>query len=362
MSRFPRRLAFTLVELLVVIAIIGILIALLLPAVQAAREAARRSQCTNNLKQLALAVHNYHDSYKVFPPGMIGTGDLWSGGLDWISTRDRMSGFVSLMPYIEQTALYEQISSPMTYNGRNFPPFGPVPWIGPSAYPPWGQQIPALLCPSDANCARKTATEIAKNNYRFCVGDGICRDYAGFSTNPRGLFGRDCQIGFRDTKDGSSNTAMLSERLYGEEANVVVQGIAAGGIPSGTVLVAPAGCLSRVDPANPRRYSGSAHNWPGRWAYCGQVVWTRFNTCLPPNSPSCTATTSGWWEDSAVIPPTSYHPGGAVVALADASVRFISETIDAGDPTLPEVQSGVSPYGVWGALGSKEGGEPMREF
>ena len=363
MWKSARRLGFTLVELLVVIAIIGILIALLLPAVQAAREAARRSQCTNNLKQLALAVHNYHDSHKVFCPGMIGTGDLWSGGLDWISTRDRMSGFVSLMPYIEQTALYDQISSPLTFGGRDFPAFGPVPWIGPSSYPPWGQQIPALLCPSDGNAARKTPTELAKNNYRFCVGDAIGRDWAGFSTNPRGLFGRDCQIGFKDVKDGSSNTAMLSERLFGQQANVVIEGIAAGGIPSaGSVAIAPAGCYARIDPNNPKLYSGSAHNWPGRWAYCGQVVWTRFNTVLPPNGPSCTATTSGWWEDSAIIPPTSSHPGGVVLAMGDASVRFISETIDTGDPTLPEVRSGPSPYGVWGALGSKFGGEAVSGF
>ncbi|HUT90126.1 MAG TPA: DUF1559 domain-containing protein [Thermoguttaceae bacterium] len=359
MGRFPRRLAFTLVELLVVIAIIGILIALLLPAVQAAREAARRSQCTNNLKQLALAVHNYNDSHKVFPPRMIGTGDLWtSSGAN--TNRDRMSGFVSLLPYVEQVALYDQISGPLTVGGTTYPAFGTEPWTTAHGYPPWTQQVGGFLCPSDGNAARKASSQLCRNNYRFSIGDAICRDWAGFSTNPRGLFGRDSQIGFRDIQDGSSNTAMLSERLYCQNASVVVEGIADGALPDGTLAIAPAGCYGLVNPNNPKLYTGTAYGWGGTGAFCGIVPWVGFNTCLPPNGPSCIATS--WFENSTVIPPTSNHPGGVVLALGDASVRFISETINSGDPTLNEVTAGVSPYGVWGALGSKDGGEALGEF
>jgi glycogen(starch) synthase len=151
---------FTLVELLVVIAIIGILIALLLPAVQAAREAARRSQCTNNLKQFALAVHNYVDTYKVFPPKRAGTQ---SGGCTNCNGNFG-SGWMRLLPFYEQQALYDQWSSPQTFGGTAFPAYGPCPW-GPSdvGYQPYYQQVGVLLCPSDGNAATKNATEYGRN-------------------------------------------------------------------------------------------------------------------------------------------------------------------------------------------------------
>ena len=362
LKRF-RRLGFTLVELLVVIAIIGILIALLLPAVQAAREAARRSQCTNSLKQLALAVHNYNDTHKVFPSRMTGTGETW-GTPDWTTNRARLSGFVGLLPYIEEAPLFDWITGPVDVGGTIRPPYGPVPWVDGNSYPPWAQEIPALLCASDAAAERKAPAEIAHNNYRFSNGDSIQRDVCNFHANPRGLFGSRSEISFRDIKDGSSNTAMLSEHLFGDKANVVGQGVASTGTIQYSFPASPAGCLTVIDPINPRLYLGTAYNWPGRWAYCGQAVWTAFNTVLPPNSPTCISNLvqEGWWEDSCVIPPSSHHPGGVNLALGDASVRFISDTIDSGDPTLFEVTSGYSPYGVWGAIGSKEGGETSVEF
>ena len=148
MYRRVRWLGFTLVELLVVIAIIGILIALLLPAVQAAREAARRSQCTNNLKQITLASHNYHDTAKTFPPMRIGTFMFDLSNNYTATNAGCMSGFVSLLPFIEQTGLYAQISTPQTIAGTAYPSFGPVPWNG--AYTPWDVTVPAYMCPSES--------------------------------------------------------------------------------------------------------------------------------------------------------------------------------------------------------------------
>ncbi len=354
MSKRFRSGGFTLVELLVVIAIIGVLVALLLPAVQAAREAARRSQCTNNLKQAALAVHNYHDTFGVLPPRMTGTGNYWANR-DPVNTNIvRLSGWVLLLPFMEQTPLYDQIKSPLTIGGVTYSPWGPEP--NRTAYTPWTVQVPGLMCPSDGPIRNKGANDLGRTSYRFSVGDSINRSWARDAQSPRGLFGHHSGLTFANVRDGTANTIMLSERLFGANAQMVKEGFGIGGITAdGGVQIAPAPCLALVDPNNRNMYAGNATNWSGRRWASGMNVYVGFSTVLPPNSPACNSST--WDEQNNVIPPTSHHPGGVVAALADASVRFISETINSGDPTIVEPRSGPSPYGVWGALGSKEGGE-----
>lgn len=360
MWRLRRRLGFTLVELLVVIAIIGILVALLLPAVQAAREAARRMSCTNNLKQITLAVHNYHDTFKAIPPRMIGTGVLWGTADSPLYNRSRITAFVLMLPFYEQQPLYDTIASPQVYGGVQYAAWGTSPWTG--AYVPWTQQVPLLLCPSDSQGASKGVNDIARTNYRCSVGDSIHRSWSrADSGQPRGVFGGPgTKIDFGSITDGTANTICLSERLIGINTRMIKEGygLDPGINPDGPR--APAGCYTTRDPNNPKQYLGTVYNWSGRRWNHGVIQYMGFSTVIPPNGPSCND--SGWDERNAVIAPTSNHPGGVMGSMCDGSVRFFSDTINAGDPTLVEVSNvgGMSPYGVWGALGSKSGGESVQ--
>lgn len=352
--------AFTLVELLVVITIIGILIALLLPAVQAAREAARRSQCTNNLKQLGLAVHNYVDVHRVFPQKRAGTT---AGGCA-LSNGNFGSGLMRLFPFFEQSALYAQWSTPQTFNGTNFTAYGPCMWdaVAPN-YVPYFARVPTLLCPSDGAAFNLPATNRGPTNYMLSVGDTVSYDNNDTGTNGariRGPFGNGPNsMSFADITDGTSNTAMLSERLYPNDSWTVRR----GNIHSfAAVATSPAACLGTISPTDRNRFAtgSSVTNWAARFDH-GSASHIAFNTVLPPNSPSCGSTNNddsshGAWS------ATSEHPGGVNVALCDASVRFISETINTGDPTLAPVTGGISPYGVWGALGSRNGREAVSGF
>jgi prepilin-type N-terminal cleavage/methylation domain-containing protein len=145
MSGRIKRSGFTLVELLVVIAIIGILIALLLPAVQAAREAARRLQCTNNMKQMGLALHNYHDTYKAMP-WMRGPSNDGTRNTRPLGNEQTIGAFMHILPFLEQGPLYDIISKPLTVGANTAMPFGPPRdffW-----YTPWTLDVPVYCCPS----------------------------------------------------------------------------------------------------------------------------------------------------------------------------------------------------------------------
>jgi prepilin-type N-terminal cleavage/methylation domain-containing protein len=353
--------AFTLVELLVVIAIIGILIALLLPAVQAAREAARRGQCSNQLKQLALAVHNYTDVHRAFPPKKAGTQ---LGGCAACNGAFG-SGWMRLMPFFEQQALYNAWSSPQTYSGVSYTAFGPCPWDGTAGtYFPYLQQVPTLMCPSDPNIANRSGGH-GRTNYMFSVGDSVYSQGTvgnNGSSNTRGIFANyAAKVTFASITDGTSNTVMLSERLFPGDSRRVGQGNVH---TFSGITTNPASCMTTVDPSDPKRYAASysVTSWSGQWDH-GSTSHIGFTTVLPPNSPSCGDTNN---DDSSngVWSPSSNHPGGVNVAMGDASVRFISDTINTGDPTqaAPSGSGTTSPYGVWGALGSKDGGEPVKDF
>ena len=354
MSRKERQQGFTLVELLVVIAIIGILIALLLPAVQAAREAARRSQCTNNLKQIGLALHNYHDANKAFctlSGGTIGTSP-WDNG-----NNGQLCGMIALLPYLEQGPLWDQISSGGTYGGTTYSPFGPAAWR--TNYPPFREQTPALLCPSDVGSSgRDKSNEQAYNNYMFSVGDHI--NNCAYDRPTRGPFAHQHYAMFRDIRDGTSNTVGLAERCI-HSGDGLIRGDLAMNV--GTTIASNPSLCKATEGTNGRYRSGiELHNEKvvgQRWAD-GRPAWNGINTVLPPNSASCLADNRSWqWG---IFSASSYHPGGANCVMMDGSVHFISETIDTGN--LAAAQPGnnsaaKSPYGTWGSLGSMAGGESV---
>lgn len=365
--RWRERPGFTLVELLVVIAIIGILVALLLPAVQAAREAARRMQCTNHLKQLALSMHNYADTHKTFPPlnvGTTGPGN-WGSGDYRTHNFNRLSWMVHTMPFWEQGALYKQIqvgNLPQTWPGGAHPL-----WNG---YIPYRTLVDVVLCPSDGKGTQKANWELGQNNYNACVGDSIY-DNTG-SENNRGMFSSVKGLTFRDVKDGTSNTLLLSEnsiRPYGDTRCNKIHGCYS--ILSGLDQL-PISCMATRGVGD--SIVGNIapdHQNRGLSLYAGYPMINGFTTVLPPNSPTC-ANGKGEWNWG-IYPPDSFHPGGVNCALVDGSVRFFSNDIDTGNLNCPDPYRqdpclisnnipGTSPFGIWGAMGTRAGGESITDL
>ncbi|MEQ1831065.1 MAG: DUF1559 domain-containing protein [Pirellula sp.] len=337
------RNAFTLVELLVVIAIIGILVGLLLPAVQAAREAARRMQCSNNLKQLGLSLHNYESAYKKFPAANAGTGCRNSAICNTNTTgRARVAGHVFLLPFIEQEPFYQQINSPLS-----------APWSG-NAY--WTNQVATFVCPSDVQF--RPVANVAITNYNFCGGDAatlMCSvDELGDGRNcknPRGIFGEFSFATMGAISDGTSNTIAMSEHTTPSGP----QSIGRAAIVAGGATDTPAGCRAVfVNNQYTVPVNTDVGTRGGRWSD-GAALFTRFNTMLPPNGPSCMEANNHWL--GGMYSAGSRHTGGVNAVFADGSVRFVSQNIDAGNQGLPQTLSGPSRYGVWGAMGTKAGGE-----
>jgi len=390
---------FTLVELLVVIAIIGMLIALLLPAVQAAREAARRMTCANHMKQIALALHNYHDVYDHFPAGNGGMSSTHTiGGVAHTFEEKAIPGDwgcalygpqVALMPFYEQAARYAIAER------NNSTTWGAGVAIDGS--PPFADPISVLVCPSDPRGDSPGGWgNQARFSILFCRGDMV-RNVAynvndagqglnasgAISTananNPlplpanrtaphdgaaiRGLFGYRTQFGMGGIPDGTSNTIAISEGLSGmNSADTPIITNAATGLSVTTISAAA--CLARIDPARRGHYiTGNAFG-RGNMLFDGRPSIAGFQTILPPNGPSCTVGANAAGSDAGIFSAFSAHTGGVNVGLADGSCRFISETINAGNsadwPVAPlplTSPTGASVYGVWGALGTRDGGE-----
>ncbi|MFO0911161.1 MAG: DUF1559 domain-containing protein [Isosphaeraceae bacterium] len=331
-----RRSGFTLIELLVVIAIIAVLIALLLPAVQSAREAARRISCTNNLKQVGIALHNYESAMGVFPPAYVAqsryttTPCTSSWGHTWSNY---------LMPYLEQGN---------KYNALNFD--------HPAGFPPntsiWESSVATYLCPSDTRAEQsRTSFKITQTSYASVVGltECIANNYGTGTTAinahlcgaifTEGMFGRNVFQRIAAATDGLSQTAMIGETSrFREESPMTRFNIAnLGGLWSGDDLGTPA----RYPSWNDLRISGGAYVVPKLNAppFIGRPTWV-----VDPSNGTNSVT---WIDDPRSLTLgqfgfRSMHPGGANFLFGDGSVRFLKDTIDRR---------------VYRSLGTRAGGE-----
>lgn len=354
----PKAHAFTLVELLVVIAIIGVLVGLLLPAVQAAREAARRMQCSNHMKQLGLALQNYHSSYNQFPAGAV---DFH--GYSFGASRS-VSAAMFIMPFMEMNSLYEAFVEDAKVA---VPESGA--WESPALQAAGPQS--SFLCPSAANADGTAVNDVSKCHYVFSTGDAMWHnarnDSQESSSNSRidsrSMFipqidgERNSKRRFRDLLDGTSNTIAMSEVAGTPRDVAFVKGDVASfnGMYDGTTAL-PGPCLTApLDVNNPRLYQTGADCWRGLILGDGRTINNRFTTTLPPNSYSCAY---GGGNDSwGTYSPSSEHQGGVQTLMFDGAVRFITDSIDSGNLNARQVTSGQSPYGVWGAMGSPAGSE-----
>lgn len=272
-----RKPGFTLVELLVVIAIIGILIALLLPAVQAAREAARRMQCSSNLKQIALAMHNYHGSLNVFPPGYVSSNPGTKGSTSWCRSGSVQGApwTVMLLPYLEQQSLYDRFDFSVPFQKTSN-----------QMAPPNDQYIEPLSvyrCPSDARAGTEKYT-----CYFGVQGGGTAPDCANISCSAPGergfyvsgiLYGGS-EVTFRDVTDGTSHVFMVGESRYGN---------------------AFWGSSAKQDNCAFSQNLAGAQDQINLFPYAGVHSTRGFS---------------------------SFHPGGCQFAMVDGSVHFVTETID----------------------------------
>ncbi len=387
MSIRPHRDGFTLIELLVVIAIIGVLVGILLPAVQAAREAARRMSCSNNFKQIGTAIHNYHAAYKKLPMHIGGTfhprdNTSYSGTNRHRATnRFNLGYLVGLTPFMEQQALWEQISNPYAFDVDGETLLTPS-WsgMGPDplerTYGPWHREIPTLRCPSDPGTGLPS---LGRTNYAACYGDSTDWVETGYwrwdgnrwvsdalqatraSGSCRGVFVPRRFTAFKDIQDGLANTIACGEIAtdLGDRDVRTTPHLFSGWGPVG-VHTNPRICQADRDSDRPMFWSpgftnmGAAGNRRGySWAD-GHPLNSGFNTTLPPNNEVCLGADH---SSGGHAPASSRHPGGVHVLMSDGAVRFVSDSIEAGDDSAPVVTSSnpglPSPYGLWGALGTR---------
>jgi prepilin-type N-terminal cleavage/methylation domain-containing protein/prepilin-type processing-associated H-X9-DG protein len=309
MSR--RRSGFTLIELLVVISVIAVLIALLLPAVQSAREAARRMQCVNNLKQIGLAMHNYYEARNALP------------GADMVFNVTELSALAQVLPFLEQSPVYNTINFAFSYQD-------------PNNNTAMMTVINGFICPSDLPDPIPSLG--GQTNYMANMGSGIVwQAPIGPNTGmpaPNGVFYGNSATTFAQISDGLSNTTLFSERVLADGNNAIVSPIADVFFSPGSPTT-PDDAMQQCLAVNIYDLNNQFPLFMGAPWLCGQHI---FLHVTPPNSRSC-----GFFVAlRAVMPPSSRHPGGVNVGFSDGSVKFVKDSVN---------------LVTWRALGTRAGSE-----
>ncbi|MCA9210603.1 MAG: DUF1559 domain-containing protein [Planctomycetales bacterium] len=319
------RKGFTLVELLVVIAIIGVLVAMLLPAVQAAREAARRSSCTNNVKQLALAFHNYHDTYKKFPAYQypVSGVNAWQGH----------GALTMILPFIEQNNIYDKVDFTKSWDNGVHSALRTT-------------HIEAFKCPSDVPYPNQA---YGGTNYGVSGGARVNFYDTGSPTPASGVFVRRRETSMAEVLDGTSNTIMVAEFLHGDDSTSFRTlerdftnslSIATDNFPTQSeVETAGTAC-----DANSYQQVNAGRDWMG--SFPGHIA---VNMVAPPNWQHINCCSGGGFgyacDRNGIVPARSLHPGGVNVGLADGSTRFVPETVD---------------FVTWQRMGARADGQPIQ--
>ena len=410
----PRFSGFSLIELLVTISIISVMLGLLVVAVQSAREAARRSKCTNNLKQVALAVQMYHNTHNGLP-ALCTTYKRYNAvrKTDTGTEIGTCGAQIFLLPYLEQEQVYAGFeafasSKPLenaepTHINEPFPPSYPNVYVEGDHPRHWasGVVIPAFVCPSDGESGVIESPEreysnmvnvgypfdfsdwkFSRRNIMFNMGDApLYNCDIDTPATKRGAFTPHSWKSFSHVTDGLSNTLCLAELITGAptdyaasynktypEISNAQRDVAAA--PDGrdpeNMRVWPSVCMLSVNKVDPLKLD-KVEAWGERGTYwfVGRPLSNGFSTNLPPNSLACSFGYSAFGPVMGGV--SSFHPGGANAAMMDGSVRFIRDDIDTGDVFVPrdrlldtnQAVEGKSSYGVWGGLGSINGGESV---
>jgi len=344
------RRGFTLIELLVVIAIIAVLIALLLPAVQAAREAARRAQCVNNLKQLGLAIHNYHSVNDGLPPG----GQSFSGGdgggipaFGWVHGPQNFGMKTRLLPYMEQQPLYNALNFRVT--ASQWVPTPAAPYVqngyNMNSTAAWAK-VSFFICPSDGNNSNQTmpgptssgpgcCSWVQGLNISYANNLGMNRYNNNWAMNgPSYMVGNDCcftkPLSFASVTDGLSNTVIFSEWVKGKGTNTsgAINNVYQNGPGVTAVAMNTVGTVANIQLA--ALCQNTVFNTGNSWDFKGEA-WISEDSgrgggyfhIQTPNRKSCNCC-----GHDTIVGASSYHPGGVNVTMLDGSVKFIKDTVN----------------------------------
>ncbi len=373
--------AFTIAEILVTVVTLGVLVILAIPAIQIARESARRSQCGNNIRRLALGVLSYHESNQSLP--LLGCCSLSEDKLP-VGTKQkyrypRINSIAALMPYFEQSEKGQNILSVWESDDH----YNSIAQVT-EAFPVMGVQIPILRCPSDLADSypdTESGSPLASRSYVYCSGDWPEAGIYQYVENQDGYkvltemslekiqsFNNNTRTGIpscwpyrrlSDIADGLSNTVLMSEKTLGKpgsrsvkESSLLLPTAVPSHETSPETEGKPGECLNSELRSN-QGWTPAAGSLDtgisGVRAYDAIPQYSTFSTILPPNSPMCQSAI----DDRVLHSATSYHSGGVIVAFYDGSVRFISDSIGCNDFEKAKIKkAGNSEFGLWGNLGS----------